>query len=51
MVTQTHDATAAATEHRIELAPNCSLTPAGARWFVGGLACLTFAWFALRAVH
>jgi uncharacterized membrane protein len=42
MVTQTHDTTAAATEHRIELAPNCSLTPAGARWFVGSLAVVTF---------
>jgi uncharacterized membrane protein len=42
MVTQTHDTTAAATEHRIELAPNCSLTPAGARWFVGSLAAVTF---------
>ena len=30
-----------APEHRIELAPNCSLTPAGARRFVGGLAALT----------
>ena len=42
MVTQTHDTTAAVTEHRIELAPNCSLTPAGARWFVGSLAVVTF---------
>jgi uncharacterized membrane protein len=42
MVTQTHDTTAAATEHRIELAPNCSLTPVGARWFVGSLAAVTF---------
>jgi uncharacterized membrane protein len=27
---------------RIELAPNCSLTPQGARRFVGGLAAVTF---------
>lgn len=30
-------------EHRIELAPNCSLTPRGARLFVGSLAAVTFA--------
>ncbi len=30
-------------EHRIVLAPNCSLTPAAARWFVGSLALVTFA--------
>ncbi len=41
MVTQTLDATADATEHRIELSPNCSLTPEGARWFVGSLAAVT----------
>ena len=29
-------------EHRIELAPNCSLTPNGARLFVGSLAVVTF---------
>jgi uncharacterized membrane protein len=29
-------------EHRIELAPNCSLTPRGARIFVGSVAALTF---------
>lgn len=29
-------------EHRIELAPNCSLTPSGARLFVGSLAAVTF---------
>ncbi len=28
--------------HRIELAPNCSLTPQGARLFVGSLAAVTF---------
>ena len=39
------------TEHRIELAPNCSLTPRGARLFVGSLAAVTFAiagFFALQ---
>ncbi len=30
-------------EHRIVLAPNCALTPATARWFVGSLALVTFA--------
>jgi hypothetical protein len=29
-------------EYRIELAPNCSLTPQGARLFVGSLAAATF---------
>ena len=52
MVNQTHDAAAdPGTEHRIELAPNCSLTPRGARRFVGGLAAVTFAvagFFALQ---
>jgi uncharacterized membrane protein len=44
MVTRSEDiAPAGATEHRIELAPNCSLTPSGARWFVGSLAAVTFA--------
>jgi len=28
-------------EHRIELAPNCSLTQQGARLFVGSLAAAT----------
>lgn len=40
-------------EHRIELAPNCSLTPQGARLFVGSLAALTFAvalFFAFRGL-
>ena len=31
-----------ALEHRIELAPNCALTPMGAALFVGSLACLVF---------
>jgi uncharacterized membrane protein len=38
-------------EHRFELAPNCSLTPQGARLFVGSLAAVTFAvagFFALQ---
>jgi len=30
-------------EYRIELVPNCSLTPQGARMFVGSLAIVTFA--------
>lgn len=34
---------AASLEYRIELSPNCSLTPGSARAFVGGLACVTFA--------
>jgi uncharacterized membrane protein len=29
-------------EHRIELAPNCSLTPRSAAIFVGSLACVVF---------
>jgi len=32
-----------AVSHRIELAPNCSMTPQGARLFVGSLAAVTFA--------
>ena len=32
----------AAAAHRIELAPNCSLSPRGARLFVGSLALVTF---------
>lgn len=52
MVTQTPDITAGTgLEHRIELAPNCSLTPQGARLFVGSLAAVTFAvagFFALQ---
>jgi uncharacterized membrane protein len=42
MVVSTVATSPAAPEHRIELAPNCSLTPASARRFVGGLALLTF---------
>jgi len=43
MVTMSHDtATEPAVSHRIELAPNCSLTPRGARLFVGSLAAVTF---------
>lgn len=44
---------APATAHRIELAPNCSLTPRAARLFVGSLACVTLAvaaFFALRGL-
>jgi uncharacterized membrane protein len=45
MVVSTFEATPElpALEHRIELAPNCSLTPQSARFFVGGLAAVTFA--------
>jgi uncharacterized membrane protein len=43
MVTQTPETTAGNPAVRIELAPNCSLTPAGARLFVGSLAAVTFA--------
>ena len=54
MVTLTPPATAGhGTEHRIELRPNCSLTPRGARLFVGSLAVVTFAvagFFALRGL-
>jgi len=43
MVTQTPLLAAdTGTEHRIELAPNCSLTPQGARLFVASLATVTF---------
>jgi uncharacterized membrane protein len=54
MVT-THDMLAgtAASGLRIELAPNCSLTPRGAVLFVGSLACVTFAvagFFAYRGL-
>jgi len=40
-------------EHRIELAPNCSLTPRSARLFVGSLALVTFGlagFFAVRGL-
>lgn len=54
MVTQTPEITAErAVEHRIELVPNCSLTPRGARLFVGSLATVTFAvagFFALQGL-
>jgi uncharacterized membrane protein len=44
MVVSTSDARpASAPLHRIELAPNCSLTPQSARIFVVGLAGVTFA--------
>jgi uncharacterized membrane protein len=42
-----------AAAHRIELAPNCSLTPQGAQLFVGGLAAVTFGvagFFALQGL-
>jgi uncharacterized membrane protein len=43
MVIATHSGSPATpVEHRIELAPNCALTPQSARVFVGGLAALTF---------
>jgi uncharacterized membrane protein len=52
MVTISADSAAdAADEHRIELSPNCSLSPQGARLFVGSLAAVTFAvagFFALQ---
>lgn len=41
MVVSTVEAGRAAFEYRIELSPNCSLTPASARAFVGSLALLT----------
>jgi uncharacterized membrane protein len=54
MVVSTSDAKAAAAPlHRIELAPNCSLTPQSARAFVVGLAGITFAvagFFALQGM-
>ncbi len=54
MVVSTFDTQAAAApSHRIELAPNCSLTPQSARVFVGGLAFVTFAvatFFALQGL-
>jgi len=54
MVTQTPEITAEhGVEHRIELAPNCSLTPRGARLFVASLATVTFAvagFFALQGL-
>lgn len=43
MVIATHHLGPHAPGHRIELVPNCSLTPRSARLFVGSLALLTFA--------
>jgi len=52
MVTQTPAISAEqGVEHRIELAPNCSLTPRGARLFVGSLAAITFAVAAFFALQ
>jgi len=42
VTTSTGTAAGPADSHRIELAPNCSLTPPGARLFVGSLATVTF---------
>jgi len=43
MVTISADSAADPTDgHRIELSPNCSLSPQGARLFVGSLALVTF---------
>jgi uncharacterized membrane protein len=54
MVTISADAAADRLDaHRIELAPNCSLSPQGARLFVGSLAVVTFAvagFFALQGL-
>ncbi|HXW09636.1 MAG TPA: DUF2244 domain-containing protein [Steroidobacteraceae bacterium] len=41
MVVSTVEAGSSACEHRIELAPNCSLTPQSARIFVASVAVLT----------
>ena len=38
MVVSSQEIQPASAAYRIELAPNCSLTPQSARWFVGGLA-------------
>jgi uncharacterized membrane protein len=43
MVVSTVEAGPAAVQYRIELSPNCSLTPASARAFVASLALVTFA--------
>jgi len=51
VTTSSHTCAAPGPEHRIELTPNCSLTPRGARVFVVSLAALTFGLallFALR---
>lgn len=50
MVT-TSSLAAPASEYRIELVPNCSLTPQGARLFVGSLAATTFAVAGFFALH
>jgi len=53
VTTATDAADGAPAEHRIELAPNCSLTPRGARLFVGSLALVTFGlagFFAVRGL-
>jgi uncharacterized membrane protein len=52
MVVATYSALPATdVEHRIELRPNCSLTPRSARAFVGGLAGVTFATAAFFAAQ
>jgi len=54
MVESAQDASAddaTAVQHRIELAPNCSLSPRGACWFVGSLAAVTFALAAFCAAR
>ena len=48
MVTLSDDTAVA---QRIELAPNCSLSPQGARLFVGSLAAVTFGVAAFFAAH
>jgi uncharacterized membrane protein len=53
MVVSSQDIQPASAAYRIELAPNCSLTPQSARWFVGGLAAVTFTaagYFAARGL-
>ncbi|HEX7375066.1 MAG TPA: DUF2244 domain-containing protein [Steroidobacteraceae bacterium] len=53
MVVTSHRPPPHAPEHRIELAPNCALTPRTARLFVGSLALVTFAiasFFAMRGL-
>ena len=51
VTTSRHASPVPGLEFRIELTPNCSLTPRGARIFVGSVAALTFAvalFFALQ---
>jgi uncharacterized membrane protein len=53
MVVSTVESGPSACEHRIELAPNCSLTPESARLFVASVALLTFGaalFFALQGL-